>query len=82
MIRNKISAAALAALLVFAPFASVANVRAAAGTAAGAQDDGPSDAEQSMFTKGQNLFIQGNYEQAISVLKDFLKTYRTASSPT
>src|ERR687894_398754 len=75
MTRNKIGAAALAALLVFAPFANAAGAGARAAVKAGAQDDGPSDAEQGMFTKGQNLFIQGNYEQAISVLKDFLKTY-------
>lgn len=39
------------------------------------QEDVPSDAEQAMFTKGQNLYLQGHYEQAITVLRDFLKTY-------
>jgi uncharacterized repeat protein (TIGR01451 family) len=75
MMRNKIGAAALALALVFAPYAGAARALASTAGAAGAQDDGPSDAEQSMFTRGQNLFIQGNYEQAISVLRDFLKTY-------
>ena len=74
MTRNKISAAALAALLVFAPFANVVNVHAAARSAAGAQDDGPSDAEQSMFTKGQNLSSRA-LRAGHLFLKDFLKTY-------
>jgi TolA-binding protein len=37
--------------------------------------DTPSDAEQAIFTKGQNLYNQGNYEQAATVLQDVLKTY-------
>jgi uncharacterized repeat protein (TIGR01451 family) len=39
------------------------------------ESDVPSDAEQAMFTKGQNLYNQGRYEQAAGVLRDFLKTY-------
>ncbi len=76
--RNRIVAAALAAAVVFAPLFSANAATADADTArarVAAQDDGPSDAEQGLFTKGQNLFIQGRYEQAIAVLKDFLKTY-------
>ena len=72
--RNKIGAATLAAALVFAPFTNAA-VAFARPDLALAQDDGPSTAEQSLFTKGQNYFIAGQYEQAISALKDFLKTY-------
>ena len=71
--RNTVGAAALAAALVFSPIAGAAAAHVA--PRAVLQDDGPTDAEQSMFTKGQNLFIQGSYEQAITVLKDFLKTY-------
>ena len=71
--RNKIGAAALAAALVFAPLASPA--AAALSSRPAAQDDGPSDAEQNLFTKGQNLFIQGQYDQAIAALTSFLKTY-------
>jgi uncharacterized repeat protein (TIGR01451 family) len=37
--------------------------------------DVPSDAEQALFTKGQNLYLSGRYEQAAGVLQDFLKTY-------
>jgi uncharacterized repeat protein (TIGR01451 family) len=37
--------------------------------------DVPSDAEQAMFTKGQNLYTQGRYDQAATVLQDFLKSY-------
>ncbi|HEX5708798.1 MAG TPA: tetratricopeptide repeat protein [Pyrinomonadaceae bacterium] len=75
--RNRIVGAALAAAVVFAPLmsASAAPVVASARAAVAAQDDGPSDAEQGLFTRGQNLFIQGRYEQAIVVLQDFLKTY-------
>jgi uncharacterized repeat protein (TIGR01451 family) len=43
--------------------------------AAAQQEDIPSDAEQAMFTKGQNLYNQGRYDQAVTVLQDFLKTY-------
>src|SRR5436305_3093320 len=39
------------------------------------QEDIPSDAEQAMFTKGQNLYNQGRYDQAVTVLSDFLKNY-------
>lgn len=72
--RNKFGAAALMLALLLAPFSpafiSVANARAAIQ-----QDDIPSDAEQAMFTKGQNLYNQGRYDQATTVLQDFLKTY-------
>lgn len=77
--RNKLGAATLAAALVFAPFTSVINSTSAATldspALAATQDDEPSDAEQSMFTKGQGLYIQGRYEQAAAVLRDFLKNY-------
>lgn len=72
--RNKFCAAALMAALLLAPFSStfmlMANARAAIQ-----QDDIPSDAEQAMFTKGQNLYNQGRYDQAATVLQDFLKNY-------
>lgn len=72
--RNKISAAALAAALLLAPVTQCVDVAAAARTVV--QDgDIPSDAEQAMFTKGQNLYNQGRFDQAATVLKDFLKTY-------
>lgn len=72
--RNKIGAAALAAALMLAPLTPIIEVTAA--TLAVVQDgDIPSDAEQAMFTKGQNLYNQGRFDQAATVLKDFLKTY-------
>ncbi len=72
--RNKIGAAALAAALMFAPLTPIIEVTAA--TRAVVQDgDIPSDAEQAMFTKGQNLYNQGRFDQAATILKDFLKTY-------
>ncbi|MBA3804922.1 MAG: tetratricopeptide repeat protein, partial [Acidobacteria bacterium] len=72
--RNKIGAAALAAALMLAPLTPIIEVTAATRTVV--QDgDIPSDAEQSMFTKGQNLYNQGRFDQAATVLKDFLKTY-------
>src|SRR5438128_1635646 len=35
----------------------------------------PTAAEQEMFTKGQKLYLQGNYTQAAEVLVNFLKSY-------
>ena len=82
MKRNKIGAAALVAALVCAPFTTVAapaRTAAAVGSgvsrAAVAQDEVPSDAETSLFTKGQNYFIQGRYDQAAVVFREFLKTF-------
>ncbi len=77
IMRTKISAAALAATLACAPFANaytrVANPRIV--TAAVQDDAAPSDAETSLFSKGQNYFIQGRYDQAAAVFSEFLKTY-------
>jgi Domain of unknown function DUF11/Tetratricopeptide repeat len=72
--RNKLGAAALAAALLVAPFSPVL-IRTANARGVSQQEDIPSDAEQAMFTKGQNLYNQGRYDQAVSVLQDFLKTY-------
>jgi hypothetical protein len=74
--RNKISAAILTAALLSAPLTPAVTSIAHARNAATYQDsDVPSDAEQAMFTRGQNLYNQGRYEQAASVLRDFLKSY-------
>lgn len=62
----------LAVALLLAPFTPALSVSA---RPAYQQDDVPSDAEQAMFTKGQNLYNQGRYDQAAGVLSDFLKTY-------
>ena len=72
--RHKFCAAALMAALLLAPFSPVFMLRASAGTVI-QQDDIPSDAEQALFTKGQNLYNQGRYDQAATVLQEFLKTY-------
>lgn len=72
--RNKTGALALALALFFAPFTPAMPLLD--WTQARQQDpDVPSDAEQSMFSKGQNLYMQGRYDQAVGVLKDFLKSY-------
>jgi uncharacterized repeat protein (TIGR01451 family) len=73
--RNKFSAVALAAALLLAPFTPALTVNANALTAVQQDSDIPSDAEQAMFTKGQNLYNQGRYDQSVTVLQDFLKTY-------
>lgn len=73
--RNKIGAATLAAALLFASLSPVMTQTIMALTAAPQESDVPSDAEQAMFTKGQNLYTQGRYDQAATVLQDFLKTY-------
>ncbi len=72
------AAALLVAALLLSPFATAtASAARAASRATGAQQepDIPSDAEQAMFTKGQNLYNQGRFDQAAVVLQDFLKTY-------
>ncbi|MGB7924829.1 MAG: tetratricopeptide repeat protein [Pyrinomonadaceae bacterium] len=75
--RNKINATTLAAALLFAPLTpAVTSIAQARSAMAAHQDsDVPSDAEQAMFTRGQNLYNQGRYEQAAGVLRDFLKNY-------
>jgi len=73
--RNKFSAVALAAALLLAPFTPALTVNANALNLAQQDSDIPSDAEQAMFTKGQNLYNQGRYDQSVTVLQDFLKTY-------
>jgi uncharacterized repeat protein (TIGR01451 family) len=73
--RNNFSAVALAAALLLAPFTPALNVNANALSLAQQDSDIPSDAEQAMFTKGQNLYNQGRYDQSVTVLQDFLKTY-------
>ncbi|MDX6710734.1 MAG: hypothetical protein QOH96_1750, partial [Blastocatellia bacterium] len=41
-----------------------------------AQDsDVPTEAEQSLFMKGQGLYNQGHYNQAAGVLRNLLKAY-------
>jgi uncharacterized repeat protein (TIGR01451 family) len=78
MMQHKLSALALAAALLCAPFTSVSASAAptvATPPAAVRQDDTPPDVEQAMFTKGQNFYNQGRFEQAASTFRDFLKTY-------
>ena len=70
--RNKLGASALALALLFAPFTPIITATAAARSI---QEDVPSDAEQALFTKGQNLYNQGHYDQAAAALSEFLKTY-------
>src|SRR5947209_14370479 len=66
---------ALSAALLVAPFSTALTAHASVRAAVQQENDVPSDAEQAMFTKGQNLYNQGRYEQAVTVLQDFLKTY-------
>lgn len=71
--QNKLGAVALAAALLLAPFTPLITLTAQARAAQ--QEDVPSDAEQTLFTKGQNLYNQGHYDQAAAALSEFLKTY-------
>lgn len=73
--RNKIGAATLAAALLFAPLSPAVNQTIMARSLATQDSDVPSDAEQAMFTKGQSLYTQGRFDQAATILQDFLKTY-------
>jgi uncharacterized repeat protein (TIGR01451 family) len=68
---NRIGAAALAAALVLSPFANTA--AAAATPSTSQQEDAPSQAEQETFNRGRALFARGQYEQAATVFRDFLK---------
>ena len=73
MKRHKIGAVALAAALLCAPCLSVS--AAIMARAIPQSQDTPPDVEQAMFSRGQKLYNDGRYEQAASVLNDFLKTY-------
>lgn len=73
--RNRIGAATLAAALLLAPLTPSVTQSVLARSLAPQETDVPSDAEQAMFTKGQNLYTQGRYDQAATVLQDFLKSY-------
>ena len=79
MMQHKLSALALAVALLYAPFtsalASAAPTNFAPHALGPQQDDTPPDVEQAMFTRGQNFYNQGRYEQAASVFRDFLKNY-------
>ena len=79
MMQHKLSAVALAVALLCAPFTSALAVAPDAPSAtlasAAKQDDTPPDVEQAMFTKGQNFYNQGRFEQAATVFRDFLKSY-------
>ncbi|HVG38747.1 MAG TPA: tetratricopeptide repeat protein, partial [Pyrinomonadaceae bacterium] len=79
MMQHKLSALALAAALLCAPFTSALAFAPTASNAPGSvafqQDDTPPDIEQAMFTKGQNFYNQGRFEQAANTFRDFLKTY-------
>jgi uncharacterized repeat protein (TIGR01451 family) len=76
--RNRTGAWALTAALLLTPLTPLC---APSVMAAGQQEqqqqgsDVPTDAEQAMFSRGQTLYNQGRYDQAASVLKDFLKNY-------
>ncbi len=72
----KIGAIALSAALLCAPCLPVRAAVVARDMRAVPQDqDAPPDAEQAAFNRGQTLYNQGRYEQAASVLNDFLKNY-------
>ncbi|MDT5294573.1 MAG: Outer rane lipoprotein, partial [Acidobacteriota bacterium] len=68
---NRIGAAALAAALALTPFATTAG--AATALRQTQQDEAPSQAEQDTFNRGRTLFAKGQYEQAATVFRDFLK---------
>ncbi|MDT5158279.1 MAG: hypothetical protein QOH51_2636 [Acidobacteriota bacterium] len=70
---NRIGAAVLAAALTLAPFATA--VTAAATLHRAQQDDAPSPAEQEVFNRGRALFAKGQYDQAATVFRDFLKVH-------
>jgi uncharacterized repeat protein (TIGR01451 family) len=66
---NRLGAVALAAALLLSPLAAQASIPARYS-----QDDAPTQAEQAVFNKGRDLFSKGQFEQAATVFRDFLKT--------
>jgi uncharacterized repeat protein (TIGR01451 family) len=75
MKRSNVVATALSFALVFMSLAPSPVVASSRIQPAEQDIDVPSDAEQSMFTKGQALYNQGHFDQAASVLRDLLKGY-------
>lgn len=74
--RNRTGALALVVALLLAPLTPLCVPGVLAARRLQQQDsDVPSDAEQAMFSRGQTLYNQGRYDQAATVLKDFLKNY-------
>ncbi|HKS26815.1 MAG TPA: tetratricopeptide repeat protein [Pyrinomonadaceae bacterium] len=72
---NRTGVWALTAALLLAPLMPLCVPDILAATQQEQQSDVPSDAEQAMFSRGQTLYNQGRYDQAATVLKDFLKNY-------
>lgn len=74
--RNKTGAWVLTLMLLPAPLMPICVPDILAASQQEQQgSDVPSDAEQAMFSRGQTLYNQGRYDQAATVLKDFLKNY-------
>jgi len=69
--RFRLGALALAAALVFAPYAAAPSH---ASTARAPQDDTPTKAEQDVFNRGRALFAKGQYDEAATTFRDFLGT--------
>src|ERR1700682_673802 len=72
--RSSSSARVLATALIVLCFLCVYTGMAAAALRL-QNPDVPGDAEQALFIKGQNLYGQGLYHEAIAVFEDFLKAY-------
>ncbi|HEX8745984.1 MAG TPA: tetratricopeptide repeat protein, partial [Pyrinomonadaceae bacterium] len=73
--RNRTGAWALTVALLLSPLMPLSVPEILAATQQEQQSDVPTDAEQAMFSRGQTLYNQGRYDQAATVLKDFLKNY-------
>ncbi|MFL6210696.1 MAG: tetratricopeptide repeat protein [Pyrinomonadaceae bacterium] len=72
----KFGAVVLAAALLCAPCLPISAAAATRSARTSKQDqDTPPDVEQAMFNRGQKLYNDGRYEQAVALLNDFLKTY-------
>lgn len=75
IIPNRTGVLALVLALMLTPLMPLSVARAASSSRQQQESDVPSDAEQAMFSRGQTLYNQGRYDQAATVLKDFLKNY-------
>ena len=70
---RKLNALLLAAFVLVAPFTPAYAASAAAASLR--QDDAPTKAEETAFSRAQNLYYQKQYEQAAAAFRDFLKNY-------
>lgn len=70
----------MTALILLASFVLATGYSAVVHAAPQAQDlEGPTEAQRGLFTKGQTLYTQGMYSEAINTFNEFLESYPNSS---